>query len=46
VGGHIHNPGGNKLVYYAWGIGNVSNNLGNVSNNLAKAYSLWWSHQG
>jgi hypothetical protein len=34
VGGSLHDPRGNRIVYYAQG-------LGNVTNNLAEAYSLW-----
>jgi hypothetical protein len=30
----IYDPRGNRLTFYAWG-------LGNISNNLTKAYSLW-----
>lgn len=32
--GSIHDPRGRKVVHYALG-------LGNVSNNLAEGYSLW-----
>jgi len=34
VAGNIHDPKGKRFLYYAWG-------LGNVFNNLVKAYSLW-----
>jgi len=34
VGESLHDPRGNTIVYYAWG-------LGKVSNNLVEAYSLW-----
>jgi hypothetical protein len=26
-GGGIHNPGGNIVAFYAWDLGNVSNNI-------------------
>jgi hypothetical protein len=32
--GSLHDLGGNMIVYYAWGMGHISNNLGNT-------YSLW-----
>ena len=34
MGGSIHDPKGNKIVHYAWG-------LGNVTDNLFEAYLLW-----
>jgi hypothetical protein len=34
VGGILHDPRGNKIVHYSWGIVNVMNNL-------SKDYSLW-----